>query len=390
MTAHNPPERAVVFIDEMLDLCAKVQPGHEVLILAHSDGLTPGSANEVDPQVIDWIQAAVKVRGANPTVLWIDEPDRPVGDWPVPPVLKAAIAASDVLISHSLHFNVEDLFEFRKWGNAHKVVQVRNFATTAKMMVSDWAYTPFELVAEIRYRMAQEFKVGLPWTLTHGNGTHLEGTVAWGGAPDHPTQSYAFYRTDDFYRPFPDWVTPPIMHGGVTGVMIVDRGYSWWTRFIGIDPWFEEPMRIEVENGMITALTGGREAELTTAFIKEHLEPQVGEKAWMFTRMHAGIHPNAHLSETECPNVMHRRMVDQAWSKVIHMHIGHGIKPDEVDPFPYGLHITGDIENATWEVDGKVLIDRGRNMLFDDPDIRALVRKYPGRPALGRSGENPR
>jgi len=382
MDTNVAPPRAKTVIDEMLDQCAKIEADQEVLILAHLDGLDPNSENLVEPQVIDWIHTAVKERGSNSSVLWIDEPQDTVNQWPVPPILKEAIGAADVVISHSFHFNVEDLFEFREWGNQNKVVQVRNFATTAAMMTSDWAYTPFELVAEIRYRTAELFRVGLPWILEHENGTLLEGTIGWGGPPDSKTQSYARYRTDYFYRPFPDWVIPPILHEGVTGELIVDRGYPWWTRWIGISPEFETPMRIEVENGMITNINGGKEADLTVDFIRKHLEPYVGDKAWMFTRMHPGIHPNGRLSVEECPNILHRRLVDQGSSSVIHMHIGHGIRPEEVEGYKYGLHITGDIENATWTVGDGVVMDKGRNTLFDDPKIRELASMYPDRPGL--------
>ena len=64
------PKAAIVSIGDMLDNCAKIQPGQEVLLLAHIDGLH-GSDNMVDEQAISWIQSSVKLRGANASILWI-------------------------------------------------------------------------------------------------------------------------------------------------------------------------------------------------------------------------------------------------------------------------------------------------------------------------------
>jgi len=52
----------------MLDNCAKIQPGQEVLILAYLDGLYGGD-NFVDKEAISWIQTAVQFRGAKASVL---------------------------------------------------------------------------------------------------------------------------------------------------------------------------------------------------------------------------------------------------------------------------------------------------------------------------------
>jgi len=69
------------------------------VLLVHLDGLHGGD-NLVDETAIAWIQAAVRDRGANASVLWIDEKAKPHA-WRLPPRVKAALAACDVLINHS-------------------------------------------------------------------------------------------------------------------------------------------------------------------------------------------------------------------------------------------------------------------------------------------------
>ena len=71
-------------ISDLLDNVVKVQQGNEVLLLAHVDGLHGGD-NLVDAMAISWIPSTIHQRGANASVLWIDEPDSPHA-WRVPPV----------------------------------------------------------------------------------------------------------------------------------------------------------------------------------------------------------------------------------------------------------------------------------------------------------------
>ena len=47
------PKAALISIGDMLDNCAKIKPGQEVLILAYIDGLYGGD-NLVDEQAISW------------------------------------------------------------------------------------------------------------------------------------------------------------------------------------------------------------------------------------------------------------------------------------------------------------------------------------------------
>ena len=98
-TMSGIPRGAATAISDMLDNCARIKPGQEVLIVSHVDGLYGGD-NLVDQEAVSWIQAGVAHRGANASVLWIDEPAKPHA-WRLPPIVKAALAASDVFINNS-------------------------------------------------------------------------------------------------------------------------------------------------------------------------------------------------------------------------------------------------------------------------------------------------
>ncbi|MHB8763824.1 MAG: hypothetical protein ACYDA8_05740, partial [Deferrisomatales bacterium] len=258
-TGFDLPRAAGVAIGDLLDHCARIQPGQEVALLAHADGLHGGD-NLVDAHCISWLAAAVQARGANATVVWIDEPARPHA-WRLPPVVKAALTACDVLINHSFDVVFEELVEFKQFLWQNQILMVRNFATTAPLLCTPWAQTPQELVSEIRYQAAVPFQEGLPWRLTDDQGTHLEGRIEPPYNPNHPWfRTYTIRREEaGAYRPWPEWVVPPIYLSGTSGELVFDRMLSWWSRYIGISPYFEQPVRLVIDNNRITKIAGGAE-----------------------------------------------------------------------------------------------------------------------------------
>ncbi len=218
------PKAALISINDMLDCCAKIQPGQEVLILAEINGLYGGDST-VDQETISWIQSAVQVRGANASVLWIDENPKPHA-WRFPPVVKAAMIGCDILINHSFNLVDEEISEFRIYHTERKIKMVRNFATTASLLCTAWAQTPYELVSEIRFQAALDFKGGLPWEITDDNGTHLEGIilepVVKAGAP-MPSLFYSARREESgCYFPWPEWMFPMVSLSKTSGVFIFD------------------------------------------------------------------------------------------------------------------------------------------------------------------------
>ncbi|MFH1487609.1 MAG: hypothetical protein ABII06_01780, partial [Pseudomonadota bacterium] len=273
------PRGAAVAIDDMLDHCALIQAGQEVLILAQVDGLYGGD-NLVDEQAVSWIQAAVQHRGANPSVLWIDEPAR-AHAWRIPPVVKGAIKGCDVMINHSFDLVAEEMMEFREMFSGDDFIMVRNFATTAPLLCTAWAQTPHELVSEIRYQASVPFKVGLSWELTHDNGTHLEGMV---GPSDNPLFPVYTTRRHEIggYRPWPEWVIPPINITDTSGIFVFDRMLSWWSRYIGISPFFKEPIRLIIEKCRIAGIEGGHEAQALRQFL-DLMVTHLGEGVYDFT-----------------------------------------------------------------------------------------------------------
>jgi hypothetical protein len=373
------PKAAIISIGDMLDHCAKIQPGQEILILAVLDGLYGGDSL-VDQEAISWIQSAVQARGANASILWIDEPAKP-HEWRFNPVVKAAMLACNTLINHSFNLVTEEMTEFREYIAEHKIRMVRNFASTAPLLCTAWAQTPYELVSEIRYQSAIPFKGGKPWSIVDDNGTHLEGTILDPyHTPGVPGASAYVARREEsgYYLPWPEWVHPPIKLANTSGTFIFDSMLSWWSRYIGISPYFSKSIQLNVKNNKITEIKGGSEADALRRFLSSMRE-RLGEGVYDFNTLHFGVHPQAMVAPHQCPHVLFRRTIEHSHSSNIHVHIG---APPAIPSYPYWMHVTGDIRTATFRVGDTVIHDRGHLTALDHPAVIAMAAKYPGRPGL--------
>jgi len=372
------PKGAAIAINDLLEHCAKIQPGQEVVILAHVDGLHGGD-NLVDQEAISWIQSAVQLRGANASVLWIDEVAKPHA-WRFPPVVKAALSACDVLINHSFDLVTEEIAAFRDFYWKREMVMVRNFATTAPLLCTAWAQTPYELVSEIRYQASLPFKEGLTWQLTDDNGTHLEGLIDSPTTEHSWSHPYASRREEvSPYRPWPEWVHPPIRLSKTSGLFIFNSMLSWWSRYIGISPYFNESIRLTIENGRIKNIEGGDEADALRRFL-DSMSERLGDRVYDFNHLHSGVHPQASVGPHQCPHIIYRRLIDHSHSSNIHVHIGG---PPPTPSYPYWMHCTGDIRTATLRVGDTLVHDRGHLTALDHPAVFAVAAKYPDRPGLG-------
>ena len=157
-------------------------------------------------------------------------------------------------------------------------------------------------------------------------------------------------------RQFPEWLFPPINVTGTNGVIVFDRMLSWWSRYIGISPVFEHPIRLTIENNHITSIEGKDEADALRRFLKS-MEPKLGSDAYDFPEIHAGVHPQAAVPPQQCSHPLYRRIIDHSDACNIHFHIGG---PPPKPQYPYWMHITGDLRTATWKVGETLIHDEGR------------------------------
>jgi hypothetical protein len=373
------PKRALNSLIQMVDYDAQVQPGQEVIILAHIDGLY-GSDNWVDEQAVNWMQAVVQSRGANCSVLWIDEVMK-AHEWRLPPIVKGAIANADLFINTSLDLAIEEVAEFRKYIEEVKTWYVRMFPVTASLLMTDWAQTPHELVIMVRHVSSEPFMTHLAkFVMTDPNGTELEGyTLDPVQRPGIPGMPYNSWRRDaSHYIPYPEWVHPPINCRDVNGVFFFNCMLPWWSRYMGLDPAWQEPVRVDVKDNHMVKISGGKEADAIIRYLKL-MEEKVGDGIWKFDTFHFGIHPNAKVTDAECPNAIYKRIIDHSHHSNVHWHVGSAPANDNYHYYP---HITADIRNVTLKVNDTLVYDNGYLMCLQDPRVLEVAAKYPDLPGV--------
>jgi hypothetical protein len=314
-------------------------------------------------------------------VLWVDAKQEPHA-WRIPRVAWAAMAECDVVINNAFFdLPTTELPQFRELFSSGNFKMVRNFATTGPLLCTAWAQTPYELVSEIRYQASLAFQPGASFALTDPNGTHLEGSIKEptksSGIPGGDPYSTRRGPHDNMY-PWPEWVHAPVQVEAVSGVYVFEAMLSWWSRYLGISPYFERPIELTIDDSRITGIKGGSEADALRRFLASVAERQ-GDDVYKFRVFHFGVHPQAIVAPHQCPNVLVRRLIDHSHCRNLHFHIGDA-KPTPA--YPYYLHVTADIRNPTLRVGGSLVYDGGRLTALDSAAVLAVAARYPGRPGV--------
>lgn len=367
------PTRAAIAVADMLDNCIQIQRDQHVLLLCALDGLY-GGKNLIDEEAITWIQNAIQLRGAHATVMWTDMPLHPdvywsrtsndIPAWDFSKLVKGAMAGADLVINNLTDYWTEGELRDRVPNYFY------NMATTSRLLSSAWALTPWELVAEIRVRASAMVSTGAKWRITHPNGTDVRGTVA-----DQLMPRYWESRRG----PWPEGVFPSTASVGAEGEMVFNANGPHWARHIGVPLRFTEPVRMTLQDGKIKEIRGGAEADIYRDFLKA-LSHHLGEDAAYSMRgFHGGAHPQAIVSEQECPDVYYRAFIEHHGAHSVHFHISNA---HEAANYPFNIHISAEVNGATVQVGDNIIYKDGRMTAFDHPEVQKIAAKYPNRPGL--------
>jgi len=378
------PKQAAIAVADLVDNCAKVKAGMNVLIVAANDGLR-GGINIVDQETVAWVQATVAQRGADATVVWCDIPHRPMvlwGEgadpskaWRVPPIVANAMRAADVIISHAVDLTYEEeLREVPDILEEHNIRYARNMATTASLLTSNWGLTPYELVSEIRIQACALAQPGAKWVMTHPNGSHVEGYVV----KPEGMEDYAHYRDIGVYCPFPEGVWSSIRARDAEGIGIINEIGVIWARHIGVPCPFKQPVKVHIAKGQIQKFEGGEEAETLTRFYK-FIAKYLGEAAYEVRGFHGGVHPSAILEPHQCLNAPYRHFIEHHHWSSFHFHMGNSRRSKD---FPYLMHISAEMRGGELKIGYQYVYKNGRITSADHPKVRAVAAKYQDRPGL--------
>jgi hypothetical protein len=150
-----------------------VQEGKRVLILNLVDHLFWPT----DELVVQVLASVAQQAGAEVDVLWTmgGRSGMDKGYWDaVPPITLGAIQAADIVISNTKRI-MRPQKAVREAMFQRGVVWVRNMATTAQQLSSEWARFPLDLSDEIGKRVGDRLDQGTSWRVTHPNGTDISG-----------------------------------------------------------------------------------------------------------------------------------------------------------------------------------------------------------------------
>jgi len=378
------PKQAAIAVGDLVDNCAKVKPGMNVLLVAANDGVY-GGVNIVDSEVISWLHSAIVQRGADATVIWCDIPYRPMvywGDgadpgkaWRLPPIVAGAMKSADCIISNAVDLTFEEeLRETADLLEENNIKYARNMATTGALLTSNWGLTPYELVSEIRVQACALAVPGAKWVMTHPNGSHIEGYVV----KPEDMDDYAHYRDIGVYCPFPEGVWSSIRAREAEGVGIINEIGVIWARHIGLPCPFKQPVKVHIEKGQIIKFEGGAEAETLTRFY-QFIARYLGDAAYEVRGFHGGVHPSAILEPHQCANAPYRHFIEHHHWSSFHFHMGNSRRSKT---FPYLMHISAELRGGDLKIGDRYVYQNGRIAAADHPKVRAIAEKYKDRPGL--------
>ena len=358
-------------VNDMLVNCGHVQAGQNVLIVAALDGLA-GGHNIVDRETVDLIFNGAQRLKARPSVLWLDmTQDYAADKISVPPILEHAIKGTDIVVCLVQDLSWEENSHFRDILRANKVPVIRQMATTIGMLSSPWGQLPYEIVAQIRYATGSMMKEGGKFSITHENGTNIEGTIAL--PPNSSSfRSFTQWRKTDLYRPFPEGVYVPMTAGTVDGQLVFDSLMPVAADYIGLPFRFSRGIKLTVKDRFVQRIEGGPEAKALEKFLVA-ASKEFGDEVYQASGFHGGVHPYATLSPDSCRSEGYREFVEHHHISSVHFHLAGSVQRQDIHQ---RLQLTCEVRGTTFKVDGKYILTNGKPAALRDPGVLEVASRY--------------
>ena len=344
---------------------AQVRRGEQVLLLA--DTLTP-------PLILEALVAALDQREANFGVMQISPPGLHwrAGEEPPTPV-KAAVYGADLVIE-VLAMEAQAFPRMQETSMVeHGTRMVVLFGITEDEMASPFAQFPYEVMHVLTRNVYDKWIAGatLPdlkpksLRLTAANGTDLTATYD----PRYVVHTgFLFDKlVPGFWNVFVGATVGIELFQEVRGTIVFD-GLHGEEEYKALPPLGSDvvyPLNSPVSwefDGKYCQIHGGPEADVMRA-----ITARAGtQAAYILCEVAVGMHPQAPLSThpTRHTGVTHYAIGSTA---------GRAPTPDkEYAP----VHTHGHIRKVNLEIDGEPIIEQGRLLALDDPEVVAVASKY--------------
>lgn len=304
----------------LLDICLGVRAGETVLIV--SDLVKVGIA--------EVLVAAALERDAEP-VLAVMKPRARAGQEPPRPIAEAMKRADAVLLPVSYSVTHTHAVKDAAAAGA-RLVALTEF--TEAMMVSGGIEADFSLLKPVCQAVAGRFGAGARARITTPAGTDLSMEIA--GRPGNAL--YCIVEPGQF-SPVPNVeanVSP--IEGTATGRIVVDASIP----YLGIGL-IEQPIVVEVQDGFITEIQGGRQADV----LRRDLESHGDRSSFNIAELGVGLNPKCRMI-----GIM---LEDEGVLGSAHIGIGTNITLGGQVKAP--CHYDLLVWNPRIEVDGEVVIE---------------------------------
>lgn len=315
---------------KLVQVCANVQPGEEALVITDM---------RQDPALAEALTCALMAAKANPVVMNTVVAKRDSGEVPAP--IAAAMMAADVVftpVSVSLT-HTDAVLEACAGGT--RIVAMTQW--TPDMMISGGIDADFVAIEPKVRRVARIWDQGETVRVTTAAGTDL--TLDIRGRLGTPHAKTGIVRKGEFH-PVPD-IESPVSPVTAEGVIVCDGSIP----YLGIGV-LDEPVRLEVRNGNVVSISGGRAAEI----VKQAWESMNDPNVYNVAEIGIGMNPHCRLI-----GIM---LEDEGVASTCH--IGIGTSTTLGGTVKAACHYDFILRNPTIVVDGTVLMDAGRLILPDE------------------------
>ena len=331
--------------------CARIRPGDDVLLLTEPPGL-----GHYDDDLGPYLAAAAEALGARARLLAAPQV---AGPAETPADVMAAIGAADHVIFLT---RTGDQLRFHPLPGVGSKTMC--YALDFEYLGDRFATTPFALMTELQARLSRRLAAAGSYRITCPNGTDLTANIV----PDD-----ARAGGDFTVRTFPAMILPPFPATAANGVLAVSHALT--STYIhdypdSVIP-LPETVRLTIEAGRIVGIDA--EPELAARIERQlaRVAGLFGGEALSLNSWHCGLNPATYYPAPALANIDRWSGIAFGSPRYTHFHMC-GDAPGDV---------CGQVFDATIELDGEIVWDRGRLAFFESPENRTLIESFGLDPA---------
>ncbi len=313
----------------VVETCAAVRPGEDVLVVTDWEVA----------DVAERVAAAANERDANVTMAAMD-PREYDGNEPEESVA-AAMLEADVVITPVHRSITHSSAAAAATENGARLISMVKF--TPEQLTTGGLYADYEGMRPHCEEMGRKFSEASEARVTSPQGTDvtvgLEGREgnAHPGIADEPGEFTALVHIESNIAP---------VEGETDGTVVFDGAIP--NLDIGV---LEEPVEMEIEDGAVTSVSGGSEAETIERVWAEHDDPAV----YNIAQLAVGMNP-------ECPEFNGWFSNDHGRYGNVHFGIGTSSNLGGTTRAP--VHFDAMMAEPTLELDGEVVLEDGEFTFF--------------------------